>query len=167
VDVAAVVALARLAHEHRWTWTRAGLDDAAAALGLRVGARHGSRVDLEGADPLGPAYAMFLDDELVEVACELLDPIEVDPGDEDAAEDAETATFEAWDQARRAIADALGAPAFADGRANPRFPADEEFADWLARWPLEGGGHLALKVLHEDSGLPYRVSLVAEQPAEG
>jgi hypothetical protein len=163
VDSSPLADLARAVAGHHWTWTRDGLRASAETLGWQIVQDRGQRIDL--LTPLGSSAAMLFGEELVAVEWALSEPLEVTENDVCAVDDAETEVFEAWQWAREVVARALGAPAFADGRANPAYPMGEEFADWLACWPLESG-YVCIKAVHEDGGLPYRVSLVVEPPSD-
>lgn len=163
MDGPALAALARAAAAHSWTFTRHGLDDVVEALGWDIVGRQGARVDLRTGGSLEPAWAMFLGDELVSVECSLVLPVEVDPEDDDAVEDVEVQMYDLFEEAADCVEAAIGKPDFRDGRASPRFPADEEGAEWLAAWTTDAA-RLSVKQLHEDQGLPYRLSFVVEGP---
>lgn len=161
MDTDAISDLARRGADQHWRWTRDGVAETLAAVGWTVAGTHGARVDFETGASLGPAYAMLYGDEVVVVECSLIDPIEVDPYDDDAIEDVEVAMYDAFQDATAAVTGVLGEPTFSDGRGHQRFPVDEDGAEWLSRWPISGG-RVAIKQLHEDKELPYRLVLAFE-----
>jgi hypothetical protein len=89
-------------------------------------------------------------------------PVDIDdPDDYDRIEDVETEMFELFEEASGAVEGAIGRPVFSDGRANPRFPEDDDFSEWLAFWKTPSA-RLSVKQLHEDAEFPYRLSFVVE-----
>ncbi len=161
MDTDAITNLARRAVDQHWTWTRDGLTETLAAVGWTVAGMRGARADFETGSLLGPAYAMLYGDEVVVVECNLIAPVEVEPDDDDAIEDAEVAMYDAFKDATASVTVALGEPTFSDGRAHQKFPADEDGSEWLSRWPISGG-RAAVKQLHEDKELPYRLVITFE-----
>lgn len=153
--------LARKVAAHTWTFTRSGIDDAARAMGWKVVPREG-RLDLDTGGPFEPAWAMCDGDEVYGVELSLVPAVDIDdPDDYDRIEDVETEMFELFEEASGAVEAAIGRPVFNDGRANPRFPDDDDGSEWLAFWNTPSA-RLAVKQLHEDAELPYRLSFVVE-----
>ena len=120
------------------------------------------RLDLDTGGPFEPAWVMCDGDEVYGVELSLVPAVDIDdPDDYDRIEDVETEMFELFEEASRTVEAAIGRPVFNDGRANPRFPEDDDGSEWLAFWRTPSA-RLSVKQLHEDAELPYRLSFVVE-----
>ena len=161
MDGTALGDLARRAASHKCLFTGAGLEHAVAALGWEVVGQDGGRVVLHTGGRFEPAWAVYDGTDLIYLEATLVPPVEVDPYDYDAVEDVEVSMYDLFEEAAGSVEAVLGKPSFFDGRANPRFPDDEEFAVWLATWPTDTC-RLSIKQLHEDQEAPYRLSFVVE-----
>lgn len=156
-------ALARAFDGADWRFDEAGFRATAVDLGWALVGVHssGARLEFSTAQE-ARVHAVFSADRLVSAMADLEDPL-LDPSTLTPPErHGALAMFEAaFVVHAEAIASVLGSPVFQGSRGDPGFPADEELAQALARWP-GGIADILLRFERQDDHTPVTLMLTLE-----